>query len=153
MVELRPARILPTRCGLHRRMARARRRAFGAARSGNPPCLQRGRAGSQDRSAFRRGRSMALVAAGLACLALASAAEAQVVASRIWPARDYTRLTIESKVELKYEVFAVKDPERLVLDLETEVTPALAELDGKVAADDPYIKGLRIARNAPGVVR
>lgn len=96
---------------------------------------------------------MALVAAGLACLALAGAADAQVLASRIWPARDYTRLTIESKAELKYEVFSVKDPDRLVLDLETDVTPALAELDGKVAADDPYIKGLRVARNRPGVVR
>jgi N-acetylmuramoyl-L-alanine amidase len=47
----------------------------------------------------------------------------------------------------------VKDPERLVLDLETEMTPALAELDGKVVAEDPYIKGLRVARNRPGVVR
>jgi N-acetylmuramoyl-L-alanine amidase len=40
-----------------------------------------------------------------------------------------------------------------VLDLETEMTPALAELDGKVVPDDPYIKGLRAARNRPGVVR
>src|SRR2546430_231873 len=153
MVELRAARILPTRRRLHRRMARACGRAFGAARSGNRPCLPRGYAGGQDRSALSRRRSLALIAAGLACLALAGAAEAQVIASRIWPARDYTRLTLESRAELKYEVFAVKDPERLVLDLETDVTPALAELDGKVAADDPYIKGLRVARNRPGVVR
>src|SRR5256886_2802391 len=153
MVELRAARILPTRRGLHRRMARACGRAFGAARSGNRPCLQRGSAGGQDRSALRRRRSLAVIAAGLACLALASAADAQVVASRIWPARDYTRLTIESKAELKFQVFALKSPERLVLDLETEMTPALAELDGKVVADDPYIKGLRAARNRPGVVR
>ena len=54
---------------------------------------------------------------------------------------------------MKYQVFSVKDPERLVLDLETEMTPALAELDGKVVADDPYIKGMRAARNRPGVVR
>lgn len=40
-----------------------------------------------------------------------------------------------------------------MLDLETDLTPALAELDGKVAADDPYIKGLRVARNRPGIVR
>ena len=51
-------------------------------------------------------------------------------------------------------MFAVKDPERLVLDLETgEISPALAELNGKVTADDPYIQGLRVARNRPGVVR
>jgi N-acetylmuramoyl-L-alanine amidase len=48
----------------------------------------------------------------------------------------------------------VKDPNRLVLDLElADITPALAELNGKVTADDPYIQGLRVARNRPGVVR
>jgi N-acetylmuramoyl-L-alanine amidase len=41
-----------------------------------------------------------------------------------------------------------------VLDLETsEVPPELAELNAKVAPDDPYIQGLRVARNRPGVVR
>jgi len=90
--------------------------------------------------------------AAVALVSVASA-HAQVIASRVWPARDYTRLTLESIAEPKYQVFAVKDPERLVLDLETEMTSALVELDGKVMADDPYIKGLRVARNRPGVVR
>src|SRR5207253_1272539 len=125
---------------LHRRMARACGRAFAAAGHAHSPWLRGPIPQSEHRSAQRRGRGVALVAAGFACLALAGAAEAQVIASRIWPARDYTRLTIESKAELKYEMFSVKDPDRLVLDLETDVTPALAELDGKVAADDPYIK-------------
>ena len=77
-----------------------------------------------------------------------------MLSSRIWPAPDYTRLTLESSTEIKYSVFGVKDPERLVLDLEVpEFAPALAELNGKVTADDPYIQGLRVARNRPGVVR
>jgi N-acetylmuramoyl-L-alanine amidase len=81
-------------------------------------------------------------------------AEAQVLSTRIWPARDYTRLTLESKGEIQYTIFNVRNPERLVLDLQTaELSPALAELNGKVAADDPYIKGLRVARNRPGVIR
>jgi len=89
----------------------------------------------------------------LALLSL-SEAQAQVLSSRIWPARDYTRLTLESKSPLKHSFFSVKDPERLVLDLETdELSPALAELQGKVAADDPYLQGLRVARNRPGVIR
>ena len=55
---------------------------------------------------------------------------------------------------MKFSVFAVKDPQRLVLDLETaEITPALTELNGKVTAEDPYVQGLRVARNRPGVVR
>ena len=81
-------------------------------------------------------------------------AEAQVLSSRIWPARDYTRLTLESRDEIKFTLFGVKDPERLVLDLElADVSPALVELNAKIAADDPYVRGLRVARNRPGVVR
>jgi N-acetylmuramoyl-L-alanine amidase len=72
----------------------------------------------------------------------------------VWPARDYTRLTLESKDEIRYTLFSVKDPERLVLDLETpELTAALVELSGKVTADDPYLQGLRVAKNRAGVVR
>ena len=91
----------------------------------------------------------------LACLlADVGAAQAQVLATRIWPARDYTRLTIESKEEIKYSIFSLKDPERLALDLEVEeIPPGLADLHAKVAGDDPYIQGLRVARNRPGVVR
>jgi len=55
---------------------------------------------------------------------------------------------------VKHSVFGLKDPERLVLDLESaELSAALAELHGKVTADDPYIQGLRVAHNRPGVVR
>ena len=71
----------------------------------------------------------------------------------MWPARDYTRLTIESKTPVKYEVLSVTNPDRIVLDLETDITAPLSELDGKVVAEDPYVKGLRVGRNRPGVVR
>jgi N-acetylmuramoyl-L-alanine amidase len=71
----------------------------------------------------------------------------------MWPSRDYTRLTIESKTPVKYEVLSVSNPDRIVLDLETDITPPLSELDGKAVGEDPYVKGLRVARNRPGVVR
>jgi N-acetylmuramoyl-L-alanine amidase len=91
----------------------------------------------------------------LAALALTTPAtvQAQVTATRMWPSRDYTRLTIESQGPVKYEVLSVSNPDRIVLDLETDLAPALSELDGKVVADDPYVKGLRVGRNRPGVVR
>jgi N-acetylmuramoyl-L-alanine amidase len=48
----------------------------------------------------------------------------------------------------------VKDPERLVLDLEgVDFSAALAELQGKVAEGDPYVQKLRVGRNRPGVLR
>ena len=87
-------------------------------------------------------------------LVLAGAAQAQVLASRIWPAPDYTRLTLESKQPVTYTVFALKDPERLVLDLDADdLSAALTELNAKVSAEDPYVRGLRVARNRPGVIR
>src|SRR5436190_5047739 len=152
MVDLWAARILQTGRDLRRRMAGTCARAA-KPRSGAQAELRRRSAPGDDRGALRRRRSLACLAAGLAGLFLLGSAQAQVVSSRIWPARDYTRLTLESQAEVKYQIFAVKDAERLVLDLATEMTPALAELDGKVTLDDPYIKGLRVARNRPGVVR
>ena len=78
----------------------------------------------------------------------------QVIATRIWPAPDYTRVTLESKHEIRYTLFPVNNPERLVLDLEgIEMGAVLADLNNKVTADDPYIEKLRVAVNRPGVTR
>ena len=99
-------------------------------------------------------RRLALAGAAALLLGGIAAAQADVVATRIWPARDYTRVTFESREELKYALFAIKQPERLVLDLEgVDAGPALNELQDKVAAGDPYIASLRVARNRPGVTR
>ncbi|MBS0336343.1 MAG: N-acetylmuramoyl-L-alanine amidase [Proteobacteria bacterium] len=97
-------------------------------------------------------RGLGLLAALLAA-APAFAAD-QIVATRIWPAADYTRVTLESKNELRYSLFAVENPDRLVLDLEgIEMSAVLADLNNKVTANDPYIARLRVALNRPGVTR
>jgi N-acetylmuramoyl-L-alanine amidase len=104
-------------------------------------------------------RCLEALVAGLSALALQCAASpaiaGEVVASaRIWPARDYTRLTLESKAPLKFHLFSLAHPDRLVLDLEgVEPGEALNSLEGKVSGDDPYIGKLRVARNRPGVLR
>jgi N-acetylmuramoyl-L-alanine amidase len=77
-----------------------------------------------------------------------------ITSARVWPAADYTRVTLESAAPVKYQFLSVKNPERLVLDLEgVDVNAALESLAGKVAANDPYIRLVRVARNKPGVVR
>ncbi|MDP2249941.1 MAG: AMIN domain-containing protein, partial [Hydrogenophaga sp.] len=43
---------------------------------------------------------------------------ASVLAVRIWPAEDYTRVTIESDGELKAQKFFVTEPPRMVVDIE-----------------------------------
>ncbi|MCE5180366.1 MAG: N-acetylmuramoyl-L-alanine amidase [Betaproteobacteria bacterium] len=81
-------------------------------------------------------------------------AEMSITSARVWPATDYTRLTLESAKPVKYQFLAVKNPDRLVIDLEgVDVNAALEGLAAKVAANDPYIKLVRVGRNKPGVVR
>ncbi len=79
---------------------------------------------------------------------------ATIVAVRVWPAKDYTRLTIESDGEIKARQFFVAEPPRLAVDIEgIDLVPALRELVAKVKSDDPNISGIRVGQNAPGVVR
>ncbi|MFZ5522496.1 MAG: N-acetylmuramoyl-L-alanine amidase [Pseudomonadota bacterium] len=76
-----------------------------------------------------------------------------ISSARIWPAQDYTRLTIESKNAIRHNMFTLSDPDRLVIDLErVELSDTLNELTSKIS-DDPYIKSLRVGRFKPGVVR
>jgi len=77
-----------------------------------------------------------------------------VIAARVWPAPDYTRITLESARPIAYKMGTLKDPERLVLDLENiELGLVLKGLPDKILAGDPYIRQLRIANFKPGVVR
>ncbi len=79
---------------------------------------------------------------------------AGVLAVRVWPAADYTRVTIELGAPLKFSHFIVKDPERLVVDLEgIEFSSVLDGLASKILPEDPNIKVLRAGRFKPGIVR
>ncbi len=79
---------------------------------------------------------------------------ASIVAVRVWPAADYTRITIESDQALSQKHFLAENPNRLVIDIDgIELSPALRDLVGKVRADDPFIAGVRAGQNQPRVVR
>jgi N-acetylmuramoyl-L-alanine amidase len=79
---------------------------------------------------------------------------AEILAVRVWPAKDYTRLTIESDSEIKARQFLIADPPRVAIDIEgIDLLPALRELVAKVKPDDPNIAGIRVGQNAPGVLR
>ena len=79
---------------------------------------------------------------------------ATILAVRVWPAPDYTRVTIESDGALVTKQIFVADPPRLAVDIEgIELNAALRDLVGKVRSDDPFISGVRAGQNAPGVVR
>ncbi|HEV7576224.1 MAG TPA: N-acetylmuramoyl-L-alanine amidase [Caldimonas sp.] len=79
---------------------------------------------------------------------------ASIIAVRVWPAADYTRVTIESDAALTARHFLAAAPDRLVIDVDgLELSPQLRELVGKVRADDPFIAGVRVGQNQPRVVR
>ena len=79
---------------------------------------------------------------------------AGIVAVRLWPAEDYTRVTIESDTALKATHRMVGSPPRLAVDIDgLDLNPTLRELVAKVRSDDPNIAGIRVGQNAPGVVR
>jgi len=79
---------------------------------------------------------------------------ATIVAVRVWPAPEYSRVTIESDAPLVTRQTFVTAPPRLAVDIEgIDLNPALRELVAKVKADDPNIAGIRVGQYAPNVVR
>ena len=77
-----------------------------------------------------------------------------LVAVRVWPATDYTRITLESNAEISFKYMTLENPHRLVVDLEgVELNSVLKSLPDRVLDTDPVISLIRAARNRPGVVR
>jgi N-acetylmuramoyl-L-alanine amidase len=100
-------------------------------------------------------RSLRKIALFACALAAGGAAAAEgISAVRVWPAQDYTRITIEAQRPLRHQLLLVKHPDRLVLDLEgVDFDSVQREIAGKILPGDPYIGQLRAGRYRPGVVR
>jgi N-acetylmuramoyl-L-alanine amidase len=82
------------------------------------------------------------------------ASAAQILAVRVWPAADYTRVTLENDSNLKATHFIVQDPPRLVVDIDgLALNETLKSLVAKIESNDPYIKQVRVGQNRPNVVR
>ena len=79
---------------------------------------------------------------------------ATILAVRVWPAPDYSRVTIESDTLLAFSQTFVPNPPRLAVDVRgIDLNPALKELVAKVGANDPTIHGIRVGQFGAGVVR
>jgi N-acetylmuramoyl-L-alanine amidase len=90
----------------------------------------------------------------LSMIAPAPSFAAQILAVRVWPSQEYTRVTLENDSNLKATHFLVQNPNRLVVDIEgLELNPTLKELIAKIQANDPYISQVRVGQNRPSVVR
>ena len=111
-----------------------------------------------DFAAGRIDRRRVLKFAGAALALLVSpagrAASASLLAVRVWPSPEYTRITLEGTAQLRHSHMVVEDPHRLVVDLEgVQIDSVLQSLPSKVLDSDPYIRLIRAGQNRPGVVR
>ncbi|MEM5325508.1 N-acetylmuramoyl-L-alanine amidase [Paraburkholderia sp. JHI2823] len=89
---------------------------------------------------------------GLAAPRLAWATS--VIGVRVWPARDYTRVTIESDQPLSNSQQLLQGPDRLVVDLSgLDLDDALRNLVSKITPNDPQIQAVRVGQYQPHVVR
>jgi N-acetylmuramoyl-L-alanine amidase len=102
-------------------------------------------------------RRTVLKAGGTLLLSVLSplpASAAQIMAVRVWPADEYTRVTLENDGDLKASHFMVANPPRLVVDIEgLALNETLKSLVAKIESNDPYIKQVRVGQNRPNVVR
>jgi N-acetylmuramoyl-L-alanine amidase len=105
------------------------------------------------RTVLKTGGTLLLSVLAPALLPLPAMA-AQIMAVRVWPADEYTRVTLENDGELKTTHFMLADPPRLVVEIDgLALNEALKSLVAKVESNDPYIKQVRVAQNRPNVVR
>ncbi len=77
----------------------------------------------------------------------------KLLATRMWPAASYTRVTFESTQKLNFKYFSLENPLRLVMDIEgLELKDELKELTTKIV-NDKYISNFRVGINRPNVTR
>lgn len=77
-----------------------------------------------------------------------------IMSVRVWPSKEYTRVTIESDTPLKTHPLFLANPPRLAVDIEgIDLSANLKALSGKILADDPYILGVRFGQTNPTTVR
>ena len=78
----------------------------------------------------------------------------RISSARIWPSEEYTRLTLESASAIRYTLTTVKNPDRVVVDLEdVSLTPELKKLIDKIDPADPHIHAVRFGRFKPDILR
>lgn len=78
-----------------------------------------------------------------------------VAAVRVWPANDYTRVTIEHDSKtLAFKTSLLTAPDRLVVDLEgLQLSPMLKELVARIQPNDPFIAQVRVGQYQVNTVR
>jgi N-acetylmuramoyl-L-alanine amidase len=78
----------------------------------------------------------------------------RIASARVWPAQEYTRVIVESNAPLTHQLHVLRNPDRLVLDLDgIDASSELAQLPARVHASDPYVAAIRVGRQSPTALR
>lgn len=73
---------------------------------------------------------------------------------RLWPAEEYTRVTLEHAGPIKYKYFLIESPWRMVIDLlDLRLDNTLKELTSRLHPDDPFVQQIRVAQYDANTVR
>ena len=79
---------------------------------------------------------------------------ASLLGIRIWPAEEYTRVTLETDEVLDIQHQLILDPHRLVVDIKgLELNSSIKEIVAKVQKNDPYIASVRVGQYQAKTVR
>jgi len=81
-------------------------------------------------------------------------AKDNVIATRIWPSAEYTRVTIESDKPIQNDQMILQNPERIVIDLkDTHLESTIEALTSQLDDTDPSIKSIRVGQFNPKITR
>lgn len=96
----------------------------------------------------------AVLPAAYALMPSAWARIAEIASARVWPAQDYTRVILETPTPLTHHMLVLKNPDRLVLDLDdVDIPRAVAATLTRMQDRDPYLTGIRIGHQPPNALR
>ncbi|MGL4667872.1 MAG: N-acetylmuramoyl-L-alanine amidase [Saezia sp.] len=81
-------------------------------------------------------------------------AASSMLAVRMWPSEDYTRVTIESDWKLETVQFHLSDPDRFVVDIKDMLlNEQFQKMGALVQTSDPYVSAIRVGQFQDDTVR
>ena len=83
-----------------------------------------------------------------------AADQVKFVDVRLWPADEYTRVTLEHAGAIKYKHFLIENPWRMVIDLlDMRLDNTLKDLTSRLHPEDPYVQQIRVGQYDANTVR
>ena len=77
-----------------------------------------------------------------------------IAAVRMWPSREYTRVTFELTQAIPFRARLIDNPNRVILDLEgLQVESKVRELLSRISTQDPFVRQVRIGQFNPETLR